>query len=165
MFTTRTTESCRHCGMAAAECGARGMFRGAGACCWRCRPFHRAHRERVERVEVPEPEPTAAVVSVAPEVLDRAAEDELVASILRAAEAEAAVVGGLVERFDQPGVAAYRSLARSRGLDLDVVVTAAVRGRLADVVRRPAVATDEPPDPATAGPTSTTREGDHEDAT
>jgi len=94
------------------------------------------------------------VTSVAPEVLDAAGEAELVAAVMRRAEAEAAVVDGSVEQFDQPSTSAYRSLAKSRGLDLADVVTAAVRGELAAVVRRPAITTDHKPDPAPAGPGS-----------
>ncbi len=153
MYATRTTTDCRFCGMADAECGARGMFRNAGACCHHCRPpWRRAHRERVERREQPEPPSPPPVVSVAPHPLDAAEEAEIVAGILRRAELDDAA-GHPAEMFDRPSTAAYRALARSRGLDLADVVTAAVRGELADVVRRPAIATDEPPPPATAGRT------------
>jgi len=157
MFATRTTDDCKYCATPAAVCRARNLTGEPGRCCRRCRPWHRAHRERTERRDLPEPEPPAAVTSVAPtEVLDRDDEDRVVAAVLEAAEADA-VVGGAREMFDRgPSTAAYRSLARSRGLDLDVVVRSALRGRLADVVRMPSITTDHKPAPATAGPDSPT---------
>jgi len=85
------------------------MFAGAGRCCRRCRPWHRAHRERVEQPEAAPPPP---VTTVAPHPLDRADGAELVAGILRRAEADAAV-GGLAEQFDAPSTAAYRHSPRA----------------------------------------------------
>jgi len=159
MYAARTTTTCRHCETPANECASRGIVAGAGACCSRCRPHRRAHRERTERVEIPEPEPPPAPVSATPsEVLDRGAEDELVDAVLEVAKAEDDAGGVAEEYADRPGVAAYRALAKSRGAELEEVVRLAVRGRLADVVRRPVVTTT--PDPATAEPTSTPDEGD-----
>jgi len=112
------------------------------------------------RVEIAEPEAPAPVTSTPPEVTDRADEDRAVAAVLEAAKAEDDA-GGVAEEYDRPGVGAYRSLAASRGVALDVVVRAAVRGELADVVRRPTVVTDHKPDLAPAGPDSTD-EGDHD---
>jgi len=163
MFATRTTADCTHCGTSAAECQTRNLTGEPGRCCRRCRFTPRSHRERTVRRELPEPPPPPPATSVRPsEVLDRAGEDELVGAILRAAELEdVAAVDGSIERFDQPGVAAYRSLAQSRGLDLETVARHAVRGELRAVVQMP-IATDEPPPPATAGPDSTPSEGDHD---
>jgi len=98
------------------------------------------------------------VTTVAPpEVLDRGAEDELVLGILRRAELED-VAGGAPEMYDRPSTAAFRSLAVSRGVALDVVVRHAVRGTLSEVVRMPA--TTDPSAPATAGPTTSEGEPD-----
>jgi len=162
MFTTRTTTDCKHCATPAAVCQTRNLTGEPGRCCSRCRPWYRAHRERVERRDLPEPEPQPAPVSATPsEVLDRGAEAELVAAVMRAAELED-VAGGAVELYDKPSVAAYRALARSRGAELEEVVRLALRGRLADVVRMP-IATDHKPDPAPAGSTSTKDEGAPDD--
>jgi len=136
------------------------MFAGAGRCCSRCRPWLRAHRERVERRDLPEPEPPAPVTSTPPEVYDRGAEDELVDAVLEVAKAEDDAGGAPVEEYDRPGVGAYRSLAQSRGLDLETVVRHAVRGELRAVVEMPVV-TDETPPPATAGAYETD-EGDRD---
>ncbi|MBA3719293.1 MAG: hypothetical protein H0W95_03255 [Nocardioidaceae bacterium] len=147
------SDSCPGCGIAAPVCLA---FPAAGGrsrlkCCPRC-----DHRQR--RVELPETEAPAPPTSTRVEVLDPADEDELVAAVLEVA-AEDDAAGGRVEEYaDRPGVAAYRALAKSRGAELEEVVRLAVRGRLADVVRRPVVTT---PDPATARPDSTD-EGDHD---
>ena len=160
MYAARVTADCRYCSTSAAACRARDVQPGAGRCCRRCRPWHRAHRERTERVELPD-EPTAAVTTVAPpEVLDRGAEDELVDAVLEVAKAEDDAGGAPVEEYDRPGVGAYRSLAQSRGLDLETVVRHAVRGELRAVVEMPVV-TDETPPPATAGAYETD-EGDRD---
>ncbi|MDQ3028905.1 MAG: hypothetical protein M3R09_02505 [Actinomycetota bacterium] len=157
MYASRTTTDCKHCGMAAAECQTRNLTGEAGRCCSRCRPWHRAHRQRTERRDLPEPEPAAPVTSTPPEVTDRADEDRAVEAVLEAAKAEDDA-GGVAEEYDRPGVGAYRALAKSRDVALETVVRHALRGTLADVVRMSPVATD-PPDLATAGPSSTD-EGD-----
>jgi len=101
------------------------------------------------------------VTTVAPsEALDAGDEDDLVFGILRAAEAEdVAAVDGSIEQYDQPSLAAFRGLARSRGLDLAVVVRHAVRGELRAVVQMPAITTEPTPDQAPAEPDSTDDEG------
>ena len=72
MYASRITDACKHCGTPAAECAARDVLPGAGACCRRCRLWSRSHRERTVRVELPEPAPPRPVTSVTPtEVLDR----------------------------------------------------------------------------------------------
>ncbi len=155
MYASRTVDSCKHCGTSAAECQTRNLTGEPGRCCRRCR-FTRSHRERVVRFEQPEPAPPPPVTSVAPsEVLDRAGEDELVAGVMEAAELEdVAAVDGSIEQYDSPSLAAYRSLAKSRGVGLDVVVRHATRGELRAVVQMPVATDDRKPDSATAEPTA-----------
>lgn len=61
-------------------------------------------------------------------------EDETVLRLLALAQVEEGP-----ERIGQVGMAAYRSLAEARGLPLETVVRAAVRGDLASVVGGPGI--------------------------
>ncbi len=158
MYSSRTTDDCRYCGTSAAVCQTRNLTGEPGRCCRRCRLTVRSHRERTVRREQPEPPPPPPVTSVRPHPLDADDEDDLVFGILRRAEAEDDA-GGAPEMFDQPSIAAYRSLAQSRGVDLAVVVRHAVRGELAAVVRRPPITTDHKPDQAPAESDSNDDEG------
>jgi len=137
MFTTRKHHECAHCGATATACTIRPLTGERGRCCAGCRSA--GHPEVTERTEVDAAEPlgdvTAAGVIAAP--MSRATEDALVASILQ----RAADDPGGPELHGEATLDAYRTLAASRGLDLEVVVRAACRGELAAVVRRPAKST------------------------
>ncbi len=68
-----------------------------------------------------------------PTPMSRDEEDRTVAALLdRVGE------GDEVEFYDQPSLAAFRSLARSRGVDLETVLRAACRDDLRPVVALPA---------------------------
>ena len=66
--------------------------------------------------------------------MTREEEDQLVAELLEAAEAPSGP-----ERKGHPSLDAYRALARSRAVDLEVVLRAVVRDELRDIAAMPAV--------------------------
>jgi len=113
---------CRGCGRDETGCP-RDAVRVEDRCCASC-----WHDGRSRRVELPEPEGSAAVRLGEP--LDQGDEDAVVQRLLDAAD-------GGVEQAGAVSVSAYRSLAASRGVPVEDVVRAACRGQLADVVRRP----------------------------
>jgi len=69
--------------------------------------------------------------------MTRDEEDRLVVELLEAAEAAEAPSGP--ERKGHPSLDAYRALARSRGVDLEVVLRAVVRDELRDIAAMPPV--------------------------
>jgi len=121
-----TNHACPDCGESEKFCGSTPMADG-GTCCPACRArgYHALQPLELRSPEGPMP----------PAPMSRAAEDRTVAALLAQARAGE---GDEVEFYDQPSVAAFRSLARSRGVDLETVIRAACRDELRLVVALPA---------------------------
>ncbi len=129
MYTTRTTDTCQHCGESSTACTIRPLTGEQGRCCASCTPA--THDVRVERTIIGEPDPPPVGVPAAGPPLSRAEEDAVVDRLLAAADDP-------VEQHGNVAVSAYRSLAESRGLPLEHIIRAACRQQLAAVVQRPA---------------------------
>lgn len=120
------TTACPDCHESEQSCRMTPMFEG-GACCAGCkaRGHHRLHPLILRPAEGPAPR--------AP--MTQAEEDRVTAALLRlAAEPES----GRPELYDQASLNAYRSLAESRGVDLERVLRAACRDDLRAIVAMPA---------------------------
>lgn len=130
MRTTETIDRCTGSETEAATC-TTSLQLGEGRCCDTCGRSADAHAPRTLTTEHPEPPDAAPVIGAGrkkrwtPEE-----EDRLVEAVLELA----AQPGDRIEHADAPSVEALRGLAKSRGVTLEHVVRADLRGQLADVV-------------------------------
>lgn len=137
MYAKEVVTRCSSCESRFEECLA-GTLTVEGPCCASCAKSATAHEPRdvvTTLPEPPDPAPVAACAGRTKKRLPREEEDRVVAAVLKVA----ALPGDRIEHSGQPNVEAYRGLAKSRGVDLEVVVRADLRGELADVVRMPKV--------------------------
>ncbi len=119
LFAKLTTRDCPVCDTGHALCCARVLLGERGRCCKAC--SH--NRRHVVTVEWPDVAPPTRPPNQ-PRRGGASDDERLVRALLDRAETDKNEV---VETFDAPSLSAYRSLASSRGVDLETVIRHARR--------------------------------------